>query len=129
MASRLQQVWLDAVNPLVFILEKAEELELPKEVIGGVQTALQQPGNANFRHSASCRQALMLQLNPKLKQLFSDADFKNAAPYLFRENFRTLAKECLEVAETLKKTTFSDKAHHRVFREATLKKPWLRGWK
>ena len=33
-ASRLQQFWLDAVNPLVFILEKAEEMNLPKEVIG-----------------------------------------------------------------------------------------------
>ena len=33
--SRLQQFWLDAVNLLVFILEKAEKLELPKEVIDG----------------------------------------------------------------------------------------------
>ena len=34
-ASQLQQFWLDAVNLLVFILEKAEKLELPKEVIDG----------------------------------------------------------------------------------------------
>jgi len=39
-ASKLQQFWMDAVNPLILILEKAEELELPKEVIGGMQTAL-----------------------------------------------------------------------------------------
>ena len=126
-ASRLQQFWLDAVNPLVFILEKAEELELPKEVIGGIQTALQLLGNANFHHSASRRQALMLQLNPKLKQLFSDADFKDAAPYLFEENFGTLAKERLEAAEALKKATFSDKAHHRGFQKSYPQKNFGRG--
>ena len=80
--------------------------------------ALQLLGNANFHHSASRRQALMLQLTPKLKQLFFDADFKDAAPYLFGENFRTLAKECLEVAEALKKATFSDKAHHQGFQKS-----------
>ena len=110
-ASRLQQFWLDAVNPLVLILEKAEELELPNEVIGGVQTALQLLGNANYHHSTARRQALMLQLNPKLKQLVSDADFKDAAPYLFGENFGTLAKEHLEAAEALKKAASSDKGH------------------
>lgn len=82
-ASRLQQFWLDAANLLVFILEKAEELALPKEVIGGIQTALQLMGNANFHNSVACRQALMNQLNPKLKQLFEENDFKDAAPFLF----------------------------------------------
>ena len=126
-ASQLQQFWLDAVNLLVFILDKAEELEFPKEVIGGIQTALQLLGNANFHHSASRRQALMLQLNPKLKQLFSDADFKDAAPYLFGENFGTLAKECLEAAEALKKATFSDKAHHRGFQKSYPQKNLVAG--
>ena len=114
----MQQFWLDAVNPLVFILEKAEELELPKEVIGGIQTALQLLGNVNFHYSASCRQALMLQLYPKLKQLFSDADFKDASPYLFGENFGTSAMERLEAAEVLKKAIFSDKAHHQGFQKS-----------
>ena len=59
-ASRLQQFWLDAVNPLVLILERAEEFDLPKEVIGGIQTALQLMGNANYHHSTARRQALML---------------------------------------------------------------------
>ena len=108
-ASRLQQFWLDAANPLMFILEKAEELELPKEVISGIQTALQLMGNANYHHSTSRRQALMLQLNPKLKQLFPDGDFKDAAPYLFGENFGALAKERLEAADALKKAIASDR--------------------
>ena len=108
-ASRLQQFWLDAVNPLVFIPERAEELDLPKEVIGGIQTALQLMGNANYHHSTARRQALMLQLNPKLKQLFPNMDFKDVTPYLFGENFGALAKECLEAAEALKKTVSFDK--------------------
>jgi len=57
-ASRLQQFWLDAVNLLIFILEKAEELELLKEVIRSIQTALQLMGNANF-HQTTRRQALL----------------------------------------------------------------------
>ena len=121
-ASRLQQFWLDAVNPLVLILERAEELEVPKEVISGIQTALQLLGNANYHHSTARRQALLLQLNPKLKQLVSDADFKDSAPYLFGENFGTLVKERLEAAEAVKKATSSDKGHHWVFREATFRK-------
>jgi len=70
-ASRLQQFWLDVINQLIFILEKAEELELPKEVIGSIQTALQLMGNANFHRTTARRQALLTQLNPKLRQLFS----------------------------------------------------------
>ena len=84
---QLRQFWLDAVNPLVLILKRAEELETPKEVIGGIQTALQLLGNTNYHHSTARRQSLLLQLNPNLKQLVSDAGFKNSAPYLFGENF------------------------------------------
>jgi len=108
-ASRLQQFWLDAVNPLIFVLEKAEEWELSAEVINKIQTALQLMGNANYHHSTARRNALMLQLNPKLKQLFKEEDFKNAAPFLFGESFGPLAKERLEAAAALKRATFTEK--------------------
>ena len=117
-ASRLQQFWLDAVNPLIFILEKAEELELPKEVIGGIQTALQLMGNANFHQSTARRQALLSQLNPKLKQLLSGNDFKDSAPFLFGENFGVLAKERLEASEALRKSVLSDKGGNRGFHKS-----------
>ena len=52
-ASRVQQFWLDATNPLVILLEKAVDLNLPKEVISGIQTALQLMGNANHHHSTA----------------------------------------------------------------------------
>ena len=107
-ASRIQNFWLDAANPLIFLLEKADELELPAEVINGIQTSLQLMGNANYQHSMDRRHALMMQLNPKLKQLINHKDFKDAAPLLFGEKFGTMAKECLEAAEVLRKTMSSD---------------------
>ena len=61
-------------------------------------------GNANYQHSMNRRHALMMQLNPKLKQMFSYKDFQDAAPFLFGENFGTMAKECLEAAEALRKS-------------------------
>ena len=103
-SSRIQNFWLDAATPLIFLLEKAEELELPAEVINGIQTSLQLMGNANYQHSMDRRHALMMQLNPKLKQLFSYKDFKDAAPFLFGEKFGALAKDRLEAAEVLRRT-------------------------
>ena len=103
-SSRIQNFWLDAATPLIFLLEKADELELPAEVIIGIQTSLQLMGNANYQHSMDRRHTLMMQLNPKLKQLFSHKDFKDAAPFLFGEKFGALAKDRLEAAEVLRKT-------------------------
>ena len=103
-SSRIQNFWLDAANPLIFLLEKADELNMPVEVISGIQTSLQLMGNANYQNSMDRRHALMMQLNPKLKQLFSYKDFQDAAPFLFGENFGTLAKNRLEAAEALGKS-------------------------
>ena len=63
-ASRLQQFWLDAVNPLVYVLESAEEMKLPAEAIAAVQTSLQLMGNANLHNSAARRNVVLTQLNP-----------------------------------------------------------------
>ena len=108
-ASRLQNFWLDAVNPLVYVLEKAEELQLPPEVISAVQTSLQLLGNANAHNSMARRKELLTHMNPKLKELVDDMDFKEAPPVLFGDNFATLAKERLEAAAALTKTLGSDK--------------------
>ena len=109
-ASRLQQFWLDATNPLVNVLERAEELNLPAEAIPAIQTSLQLMGNANQHNSIARRNALLMQLNPQLKQLVEDVDFKEAPPFLFGENFGTLAKERLEAAAALTKTLGVDKS-------------------
>ena len=52
-ATRLQQFWLDTVIPLVLILERADELELPGETISAIQISLQFMGNANHHTSVS----------------------------------------------------------------------------
>ena len=91
------------------------------EVISGIQTSLQLMGNANYQHSMDRRHALMMQLNPKLKQLFSYKDFQDAAPFLFGENFGTLAKDRLKAAEALRKS-MPMQTLRRVFRKATSRK-------
>jgi len=62
-------------QPTGVTLEKAGEMNLPKKVIGGIQMVTQLMGNANIHNSAAWRQALMTQLNSKLKQLLSGIDF------------------------------------------------------
>ena len=109
-ASRLQQFWLDTTNPLVNVLERAEELNMPAEAIAAIQTSLQLMGNANQHNSIARRNTLLMQLNPQLKQLVEDVDFKEAPPFLFGENFGTLAKERLEAAAALTKTLGVDKS-------------------
>jgi len=44
---------------------------------------------------------MLTQMNPKLKGLMRDNDFKDAAPLLFGDNFGALAKERLEAAAAL----------------------------
>ena len=62
-ASHLQNLWLDVVNPLVYVLEKAEELELPAEVIGAIQTSLQLLGNASVQNTIDQRKTILTQMN------------------------------------------------------------------
>ena len=126
-ASRLQQFWLDATIPLVLLLERAEELGLPNEAITAIQTSLQLMGNANHHNTVSRRNALLMQLNPKLKPLFTDADFQQVAPFLFGEKFGPLAKERLDAANALKKATFTEKGGFRGFQKSHPQKNYGRG--
>jgi len=84
-ASHLQQFWHDVTSPIVYVLEKADELNLQAPEVNGA--------NANQHNSIVCRNALLTQLNPHLKQLVEDIDFKEAPPLLFEENFGILADE------------------------------------
>ena len=61
-------------------------------------------GNASQHHAVQCRQAILQQLNPQLKSLIKEDDFKDAPLYLFGEGFASVAKECLEAAAVLKKS-------------------------
>ena len=109
LVSRLQQFWLDAVGPLVMVLEKADEFVLPPEAVNMIQTSLQLMGNGNYHHSSERRKILLQHLNPQLKQLVEESDFKEAPPILFGENFGSVAKQKIEAAAALKKTLAPDK--------------------
>ena len=65
---------------------------LPSEVINAIQTSLQLMGNANYHNTMARRNAILMQLNPRLKPLCSDADFKTAAPFLFEKALVTWLK-------------------------------------
>ena len=122
---------LATATPLIFVLEKAEELELSAEMIVGIQTSLLLMGNANYQHSMSRWHALMTQLNPKLKQPFSHKHFKYTAPFLFREMFSALAKDRLEAAEALRMKLSERQWLQRTqkrFSERPFPEKQLRGW-
>ena len=69
-----------------------------------IQASLVLMGYASFHHSTGRRKGLLQHLNPQLKQLVEESDFKGPAPMLFGENFGTIAKQRLEAAAALKKT-------------------------
>ena len=82
MTGYLQQFWLDAIAPIVMVLERAKEFSLPPEAITMIQTSLQLIGNANYHHSSEYRKMLLQHLNSLLKQLI-ESDFRDAPPMLF----------------------------------------------
>ena len=125
-ASRLQQFWLDAASPLVMLLERDEEFQLPAEAIQMIQASIVLMGNASFHHSTERRRGLLQHLNPQLKQLVAESDFMEAAPMLFGENFGTIAKQRLEAAAALKKTLAPNK-WKQGFRQSHPQQNWGRG--
>ena len=66
-------------------------------------------GNANYHQSTEHRKALLQHLNPLLKQLIEESDFKDTPPMFFGENFGVLAKQRIEAAAALKKTLVTNK--------------------
>ena len=81
--SHLQKFWLDAMAPIVMVLERAEKFSLPPEAITMIQTSLQLMGNVNYHHSSEYRKVLLQHLNPLLKQLVEESDFRDAPPMHF----------------------------------------------
>jgi len=124
--NKVWEFWMQ-LSHWVLLLEKAEELGLPNEAIMAIQTSLQLMSNANHYNTVSRRNALLMQLNPKLKPLFTDADFQQVASFLFGEQFGPLAKERLDAANALKKATFTEKGGFRGFQKSHPQKIYGRG--
>ena len=76
----VSQFWLDAVAPLVILLERDEVFQLPVETIQMIQTSILLMGNASFHHSTKRRKALLQHLNPQLKQLWKKVTSRMQPP-------------------------------------------------
>lgn len=76
-----------------------------------------------IRNSTACKSTLLTHLNPQLKQLINENDFKEAPPFLFGENFEGLAKDHLEAAAAPKELNQSLLVRdNRVFKTTTFRK-------
>ena len=107
-AFRTQEMYMEAMAPLVSCLEQADGEEFTlKEVIPMIQSALVLLGDAVQHQSSLRRKELMKHLNPQLQSLMKDSDFKDAQPsFLIGEDFGENAKTKLEAAAALKKTVY-----------------------
>jgi len=94
------------------------------EVVQMIQISILLMGNMSVYHSKDRRRALLQHLNPQLKQLVEESDFKDATPMLFGENFRAVAKTRLDAALTLKKTLVPNK-WKRGFQQSHPQKGWV----
>jgi len=83
--------------------------------------------NANIHNSAARRNAVLTQLNPHLKQLLGDNDYKDAPPVLLGENFSSLAKEWIEAAALTKTLQTNKSAEFSQESPPKILKP--RGWR
>ena len=102
---RTQQLWLEAMAPLVSLLETAHKDRLdPKTAVTMVQSALLLMGDALQHQSAKHREVILKQLNPQIAELMKEEDYAKALPFLFGEDFGAKVKARMEEAAALKKT-------------------------
>ena len=92
-AFRTQEMYMEAMFPLVSCLEQADGEEFTlKEAIPMIQSAIVLLGDAAQHQSSLRRKESMKHLNPQLQTLMKDSDFKGAEPFLFGEDFGEKAK-------------------------------------
>ena len=97
-AARLQIFIIDAVTPLVFILEEAQKGTLTSQSAAeAAKAALLLLGNASAQMTKERRQKVTKDLNKDLMSLAKDPEmFEDAAPLLFGALFEKEMKEHLE---------------------------------
>jgi len=109
-AKRLHSFRLSAAALLVVGLQ---DIEVGRGDIQNAAKAMQAAVvllcNASQHHAVQHRQVILQQLNPKLKSLIKDEDFRDATTFLFGERFASVAKERLDAAAVLKKTVVTGK--------------------
>ena len=113
--AKLQTLTLDAVAPLVHILEEAQRGSLTvKTAVDAAGAALALLGNASAHMTCERRKRVLRDLNKDLLPLAEDEEvFKGAAPLLFGETFERRMKElkmpaALYGSETWDRPVFSE---------------------
>ena len=101
--AKLQTTVLDAVAPLVHIMNEAQQGTLSVEkMVEAAKTALSLLGNASTHVSRERRKKAILSLNKKLHPLVEEEDvFAEAAPLLLSKVFETKMKAHLESLKCL----------------------------
>ena len=102
-AARLQTFNLDAVAPLVFILEEPQKGTLTSQSAAeAAKAALLLLGNASAQTAKERRKKVIKDLNKDLVSLAEDPEmFEDAAPLLFGASFERKMKDHLESLKCL----------------------------
>ena len=96
---------MEAATPLVSLLDIAHKDKLdPKTAVTMVQSALLLMGDASQHQSASCREAILKQLNLHIAEFMKEEDYTKALPFLFGKDFGAKMKTRMEEVVALKKT-------------------------
>ena len=107
----LQDCRLDAVAPLVFILEEAQKGTLTSQSAAeAAKAALLLLGNASAQTAKERRKKVTKDLNTDLVSLSEDPElFEDAAPLLFGASFERKMKEQLENLKCIRQSVTPQK--------------------
>ncbi len=115
MLAKAQTLFLDALAPLLNLLESANSGNLtPEASANAVKTALALLGNALSKER---RKLVVKDLNKDASSLAEDDDlFKEAAPMLFGEGFEQKLKNHVEAVRCLRKSSTNSGGSSQYFR-------------
>ena len=105
--ARMQALCVDAIGPLVTLLELAEQDQLTAErVVTLTKLALRFVGSASVQVSRERRKRAIEEMNGKLVELVEkDSIYEKAAPLLFGDQFAKEAKEREDQLRALDRAT------------------------
>ena len=114
-AAKIQTLMLDAVAPLVHILEEGQKGTLTPEVaIKASKVTLGLLGNASAHQSKERQKNVLKDMNRDVMSLAEEEDqFKDAAPLLFGDGLEKKMKEHMDVVRCIRKTNRVTEQHFR----------------
>ena len=120
--AKLQTLTLDAVAPLVHILEEAQRGSLTvKTAVDAAGAALAYLGNASAHMTCEPRKQVLRDLNKDLLPHTEDKEaFKGATPLLFGETFERRMKDHLKSLKCLRRSMAPKPGTNQFFSEGPL---------